>query len=300
MLLPWLNMRYAIGVDVGGTHCRVALVDEKGHILKKEKKEVGELREAHSLLERLASRIKEVSGNYLKDLSGIGLGLPGICNQKEGVIHQLPHFPSWKDVPVLQIFNRFFSCPVLFDNDANFAAVGEHWKGVARLFHSFIMLTLGTGIGGGIFLDGKIWAGDEGFAGEVGHMTIEKDGRPCACGNRGCWETYAASQAVPSGQTAESLAKAADEGNKEAKNFWAEFGAYLGIGIGNLAKITGVEKYVLGGGIANAHRHFIEACRTEIQERTYLKLAESIEVIPSTLGGDGNLLGAASSVFQKL
>lgn len=288
----------AIGVDLGGTHLRVGLINEKGEILRKIKREVGPLREVGSLFEKMTLLVKEVAGNHLQNLAGIGLGLPGICNQKEGIVHQLPHYPSWKDVPAVQILKKSFSCPVILDNDANMAAIGEHWMGVAQGWPSFIMLTLGTGIGGGLFLDGKTWHGDKGFAGEVGHMVIERNGRPCACGGRGCWETYAASQAMPRGKTALDLSRAADEGDKGALKFWEEFGNYLGIGIGNLAKITGVEHYVINGGISKGAKHFLNGCQTAIQSHTYSRLAQAIQVVSSQIGEDGNLLGCAYSVFD--
>lgn len=199
-----------------------------------------------------------------------------------------------------KLLKKDFSCPVVFDNDANMAAIGEHWKGVAQKWDSFIMLTLGTGIGGGIFLNGKIWHGEEGFAGEVGHMVIEKEGRPCACGGRGCWETYAASQAVPKGKTAKDLFIEANQGNPKAKQFWSEFGNYLGIGIGNLANITGVKNYVLGGGVANASGHFLDACLKKVRTHPYERLAKAIHVQRSSLQEDGNLLGAAYAVFQQV
>lgn len=291
-------MRVAIGVDLGGTHLRIGLIDETGKILRKIKKGVREKSSVESFFEQLALLIREAAGDRLPNLAGIGLGLPGICDPKKGIVYQLPHYPDWKEVPAVALLSKTFSCPVFLDNDANMAAVGEHWLGAAQDLQSFIMLTLGTGIGGGLFLNGKIWCGDEGFAGEVGHMTIEKEGRPCACGARGCWETYSASQAVPKGETAESLSKAAGAGDSKAQKFWEEFGFYLGIGIGNLAKITGVHHYILNGGITNAAPHFLESCRREIKSLKHERLAQSIRVIPSILKEDGNLLGCAYSVYD--
>jgi len=292
-------MRYAIGVDAGGTHLRVALVDEKGNLLRKEARVVGPSRDPQLFFEQINKLIKEVAGSSLSKLAGIGLGLPGICNQREGIIHQLPHYPTWKDVPVIEWMRQKFSCPVVFDNDANMAALGEKWKGATQKFSSFIMLTLGTGIGGGLFLDNKLWRGEEGFAGEVGHMVVEKNGRQCACGNRGCWEMYASAGAIPKGTTAENLSKEADQGSPTAKKFWEEFGNYLGLGIANLANITGVEHFVIGGGIAGAFSHLIEPAKSVIQHSTYGRLAEKIVLLPTALKGDAALLGSSFCVLNS-
>src|SRR3989338_454180 len=213
-------MRYAIGVDAGGTHLRVALLNETGKIVDKETSVVGPERSPEKFFVQLAHVIQRTTGPHLKKIAGVALGLPGICNAKEGVIHQLPHYPEWKDVPVAKILGGHFDFPVYFDNDANVAALGEHWKGIARKPPTFIMLTLGTGIGGGLILENKLWRGEEGFAGEVGHMVIEMNGRPCACGQKGCWERYASAGTVPKGQTAESLSKMAEAGDGAAKDFW--------------------------------------------------------------------------------
>ncbi|MBI5300431.1 MAG: ROK family protein [Deltaproteobacteria bacterium] len=292
-------MRYAIGADVGGTNIRVGLIDESGRLLAKKSEPVGVHRDPLPFFNRLTNLIENVAGTHLNSLSGIGLGLPGICNKKEGMIHQLPHFPSWRDVPVSKILSEKFSCPIFFDNDANMATLGELWRGTAKNLDSFIMLTLGTGIGGGLVLNRKLWQGAQGFAGEVGHMVIEVGGRACACGNKGCWEVYASSGAVPKETTAEKLSDQALAGDFEAKKFWETFGKYLGVGIANLASITGIENYVLAGGIAKAFPHFMEACKKAVRQNTYNHLAQRVVILQSTLDGDGNLLGAAHAVFTS-
>ena len=291
-------MRYAIGIDAGGTHLRVARLDPEGNILNKEMLVVGTERTADIFFKTLSEKIRLVAGAHRKDLAGIGLGLPGICNQKEGVIHELPHYPHWHDVPVIQIMKEGFSCNVVFDNDANMAALGEHWKGIAKNLPTFIMLTLGTGIGGGLVLDGKLWRGEEGFAGEVGHMVIEADGKECVCGNKGCWECYASAGAVPVGKTAEGFSKAADEGDSEAKKFWEKFGHYLGLGISNLANITGVEHFVLAGGVSLGWPHFIESAKKTILKGAYPRLAKKIVLQKTSLKGEAALIGCAFAVFQ--
>lgn len=278
------NKGLAVAVDVGGTHIRVALVALDGTLLKKIKREVGSARDPKTFFAKLISLIREVAAGHEESLAGIGLGLPGICSLKEGIVHQLPHYPGWCDVPAAATLREEFSLPVFLDNDANMAATGEHWLGAARGLDSFWMLTLGTGIGGGLFLNGKLWQGESGFAGEVGHMTVEADGRLCPCGKKGCWEMYAASYAIPPAKRTEEL--------------WRQFGIYLGIGIANLAHILDVEHFILGGGISQASQNFLETALQTARERCYKKLGERLIIRPSELKEDANLIGCAAHVFQ--
>lgn len=291
-----------MAVDVGGTHLRIAMVDSGGTILAQSKERVGAEREPRKFFADLAASIRKRAGARLSELAGIGLGLPGICDQKKGIVHQLPHYPEWQDIPAAAWMREEFVCPILLDNDANMAAAGEHWMGAARGLKNFWMLTLGTGIGGGLFLNGELWRGESGFAGEVGHMTVVVNGRLCPCGKRGCWEMYAASHAASTaasgGATIEEWARAADKGDKAAQKFWREYGSYLGEGIANLALITDVEHYILGGGISNAASHFLKEALTSIRKKVYTKLAERMVVHPSTLKENSNLLGCALSVFK--
>lgn len=303
-----LNEKPAIAVDLGGSNLRVALVSVEGKILRKVKEAVGASREAYPFFRRLIAAIQELAGPDLTrvagsgpggtNLAGIGLGLPGICDQKEGIVHQLPHFPSWRDVPAAALLSEAFPCPVLLDNDANMAATGEHWLGAAQKRNHFILLTLGTGIGGGIFWNGKLWQGESGFAGEVGHMVIESNGRSCPCGKKGCWEMYAASHAVPQGESAEELSRAAAQGEIRAQKFWKEFGFYLGLGIANLALITDIEFYILGGGLSEASQHYLESCLATAQKNVYPKLGERLVIRPAALKENANIIGCAARVFQ--
>lgn len=295
-----LNEKLAMAVDLGGTNLRVALVSTEGKILRKVKEAVGPRRDAQDFFRRLIAVIQDVAGSAPRGakLAGIGLGLPGICDPKEGIVYQLPHFPSWRSVPAAALLSEAFSGPIFLDNDANMAALGEHWLGAAKKKKNFILLTLGTGIGGGIFFNGKLWQGESGFAGEVGHMVIEKNGRPCPCGKKGCWEMYAATHAVPSGKTAEELAGAASRGDSGAKKFWREFGNYLGLGIANLALITDIEYYILGGGLGAASQYYLQPALETARKNVYPKLGERLALCHSTLGENSNILGCAARVFQ--
>lgn len=295
-----LNEKWAVAVDLGGSNLRAALVNAEGKILRKVKQAVGEPREVSAFFRRLIAVLQDVAGGIPRGakLAGIGLGLPGICDPKEGIVHQLPHFPSWRNVPAAALLAESFSCPIFLDNDANMAAKGEHWRGAARGRRNFILLTLGTGIGGGIFFGGKLWQGESGFAGEVGHMVIEKNGRACPCGKKGCWEMYAASHAVPAGKKAEDLSRAASRLDPGAQKFWREFGNYLGLGIANLALITDIEYFILAGGLSGASQHYLEPALSAARKNVYPKLGERLIIRRSALQENSNILGCAASVFQ--
>ena len=185
-----------VAIDLGGTHLRVALVDGEGNIIRRASKVVGVRRDAESVVGQMISEARELSGEQWRDVIALGAGLPGFVDSALGVVHQSPHFPDWKEVPFKKLLEDRLKIPVAIDNDANCAALGEQWKGTAKDWRSFWAITLGTGIGGALVLDRRLWRGKSGLAGEVGHMVFESEGFPCACGGRGCWEVYASASAA--------------------------------------------------------------------------------------------------------
>jgi len=188
--------------------------------------------------------------------------------------------------------------------------LGEQWRGAGKGIASMILLTLGTGVGGGIVLDGRIWHGADGMAGEVGHMTIVPDGRQCGCGNTGCLEMYASSRGIvmsygertgSSGEhTSEQVYRAAQNGDAAALEVLEEMGRYLGIGIANLINIFNPEMVVLGGRVRDGWPLFIEATRREIRKRAFAYPAERTQIVPSLLGDDAGMVGSAAVAFQKI
>lgn len=262
--------RTAHVADIGGTNLRAALVSESGETLQRREEPVGVARDMETVLSRLARMFAELGG----DPCGIGIGFPGISDTDQGMLYASPHFPLWRDVPLREILPRVFSGPVIFDNDANFAAVGELCFGAGRDWRHFIMLTLGTGIGGGVVMDRKLWRGASGFAGEVGHMTIDRNGPLCACGKRGCWEVYAGSQ----------LATPVSAGA------WEDFGRHVAIGIANLEAALNLEHYILGGGLIRKREWFEKTLTTSLPKNVKLRFSD--------LKGDSALLGAAATVFH--
>ncbi len=308
-----MKSKFAIGVDLGATNLRVGLVREDGRVEIRRSVPVGKDKSA----KKIASLIGENVVSMIKDAPvkpvGCGCGIPGIVNPEKGIVYRSPNYPSWRDVNIAKLLKSKIPIPVIIDNDANMYALAELLHGAAKGRKNLIVLTLGSGIGGGIVIDGKVFHGDRGFAGEVGHIVVEPDGVSCMCGGRGCFEEYAASRAFvnivksmrkrpaldPKYLTPEFMAKLAREKNRMAINLWKVFGSYLGIGIANLINTLGITAIVIGGGIAESWDLFIAATRAEIKRRTYKKNVEHLKLLKASLGGSTGIVGAASAVFQR-
>ncbi len=313
-----------LSVDLGGTSLRLALLDKEGEILAQQTLSSDLVREAQDLI-RVLSQEAELfrfrAEKIDREIRGMALGIPGLVDSKHGIVLQSPHFPAWRDVALREALQNNLPFPVLMENDANQAALGEAWKGAGREWPSFILLTLGTGIGGGIILDGKIFHGPNGFAGEVGHIVIDRQGPPGALGSRGTLESLASqsglrlqlknlqeSPSAPSisheilaldpndSELPKKLFELGQGGNPDAISLWEQFGSSLGCGIVSLSLAFGFQRFVIGGGLSAAWALFANACRREAQGRTYPSLAPRLEVIPAKLGNEAGLLGGARAV----
>jgi glucokinase len=290
---------YSIGVDMGGTNLRVAAITTDGQLLEKvtlgvkvamgRDYVIGEMCDAiQSLTEKYRS-----SGQFL----GAGIGVPGIIDVPAGMMRKSANLPGWQDYPVRDVIERRLGTRIYLDNDANVAALGEKWMGAARDADNMAMLTLGTGIGGAIILNGKIFYGMSGMAGEFGHVTVEPHGVPCGCGNHGCAERYAsataivrmAREAVESG-LAPGLAKAfhadpefsarsvynlAIQGDPDAQRIFQRFGEVLGILMADLVNILDLDMFVIGGGVVSAWDAFAPKMFAELRERSLVYAASA-------------------------
>ena len=311
---------FSIGVDLGGTNLRVAAVTSEGRLLEKialpTKTAQGPDRTIDEMCEAIhrVSMKHQATGKFL----GAGIGVLGIIDMQTGTVRKSANFPGWEDYPVRKEIERRLRASgllendarVILDNDANMAALGEQWLGAARGVANMAVVTLGTGIGGGIVLNGKIWHGMNGMAGEFGHVTIEPGGIPCGCGNRGCAERYAsasaimrmAREAVASGE-APSLSQAASsdaefgaksiynlalQGDEQARRIFRTFGRYLGIMLAGAINILNLDMFVLGGGVSSAWDAFAPKMFEELRERSLVYAATA----PS------DPLGVNSSVTQ--
>lgn len=314
-----------IGVDLGGTNIHAGIVNINHDVLCRRFVPTLVEEGRHPVIERLITVIQELKEQSpLESIKGIGIGAAGIIDIERGIIVTSPNFPGWQDVPLRDIISQKFNIPTFLDNDANAAVFGEHWAGAGQGSRSLIGLTLGTGVGGGIILDGRLWHGSEGMAGEIGHMTIVPDGRRCSCGNSGCLESYASATAIvgraiesmpchpenkllemvevgsSSELTSEKIFQAALAGNKLAKEIFHETGAYLGLAIGSLINILNPEMFVIGGGASKAWDFFYPAMMKEMQKRALTRMAEQVRVVPARLGDEAGLIGACGLIAQSL
>lgn len=316
---------YAIGVDLGGTNLRIAAVTSEGALMEKitTSTQVA-LGRDHVILE-MCTAIRQLAKKFPGTMLGSGVGVPGIIDMESGMVRESPNLPGWSDFPVRDAIQRALGKPVILENDANSAALGEKWLGAAREVDSMCMLTLGTGVGGGIVLGGKIWHGMTGMAGELGHIAVEPVGPPCGCGSQGCIEQWASATAIKR-MAVEAIARGeapdlgramkedpefsarmafqmAEQGDGAAQKIFRRVGEALGIVLADLINIFNLPMYVIGGGVSAAWSAFAPSMMEEIKRRSFVYAAtqpnaklparNSTVVTHALLGSDAGLYGAA-------
>ncbi len=307
-----------LGADVGGTYIKTVLVDPREHVLAVMKRSTLAPRGKDALIERLILTLEETAkkaGATMKDVAGVGVGFAGPLDPETGMVFNPPNLPGWSDVPLGDILRHRLKMPVSLDNDANMVALGEYWKGAGRGARCLVCLTLGTGVGGGIVLNGRVWHGVGGIAGEIGHMTLIRNGRRCACGNRGCLEAYASSQGLVQTMqdtlkknrsrrqdklTPERIGKLARSGDKLAGRAIKDMGVMLGIAIGSLANVLNPDVVVIGGGVSKLGELLLDPVRDEARKRAFHKAVEGLKIVKAELGDNAGALGAARSLMPSL
>jgi len=295
------NQAVAIVADVGGTDIKCGVVNSEGRILHQYSAPSLSHKTSSVILENLLFHLREQQSwaeNQNHRVLGIGLGIPGIIEFPQGIVRQSPHFSAWKNYPILKKIKDRFPFPIWIDNDANQAALGELWKGKGRNKRNFILLTLGTGIGGGIILNGDLWRGDSGFAGEFGHLVIERHGKKCKCGGRGCLEKYASAEVFK--KDPQKNYHLAQQGNQQALAHWKKFGEALGAGIASIANALDIETVLIGGGLAGAWSYFSPSLKKSVKNYLYQHTAQRLQIQRAKLGNNAGVLGCACRVFQSL
>ncbi len=313
-------MKAAIGVDIGGGSVKLGLVSAKGKILARDSFKTSAHLGRAGLLSLLEASVKRLAahGRGVK-IQGVGIGAPGPIDVERGLVYFFPNIPGWKNTPLKKILERRLKMPVFVDNDANVMALGESVFGAGRGVRSAIALTLGTGVGGGLILDGRLFHGAAFSAAELGHIIINEDGPRCGCGNQGCIETYVGSQHfirafrqrlkrgeksvlktwIRKGETLSPLlvAKAAKQGDPFAKKMWEETAGHLATALAGLVNTLNPERIIVGGGIAQNGAILFRPLVRSLNRKTFPIAARSVKVMPAILGVDAGLIGAACLVF---
>ncbi len=294
---------YAIGVDLGGTNLRAAAVSRNGEMLKKVSTATPVSAGRAVVIADIVRSIQTIrEGLPGQSLAGVGVGIPGYILMDKGIVSGAPNLPDFVNYPVRDEIENGLGAKVILENDANAAALGEKWMGAGRGVDDLILLTLGTGIGGGIVSGGRILRGHLGMAGELGHVTVVPNGYPCGCGNHGCAEKYASATAVSAmakllnlgpDLTSEQVYKLAQEGDHRAKAIFESVGVSLGTLLAGLINIFNAPLYLLGGGLTGAWDCFAPMMLEEISRRCFTYRSFPARIERAALGPDAGLYGAA-------
>ena len=307
--------RVVFAVDLGGTHLRVALVDDTGRILNQHKQDTPKGDSAHDIIDALAHVSERWGCNELPVVAA-SIMVPGAVDCAKAVVVQAPNRPSLVNFPLKAELEQRLGWPVYLENDANAAAVGEMWQGAARGCRDVVSVTLGTGVGGGVILDGKLWRGSHGSGGEIGHTTVDPFcGLKCKCGNTGCLELFASATAIvrmtrealslfPETSlksyelTAEKVYDAGQKGDELALAVFKRFGMYLGIGLANLINLIDPQVIVITGGVLNGWDLFACEMYRQVEERAFRVTAKQVKIVKAECGDNAGLLGAARLALQ--
>ncbi len=316
----------AIGIDLGGSKILAAVVESQGKVLASDESATPVKRGRQAIIQSMLKSTRQALKQANMDISeicAIGVGVAGISNPDTGILFTSPNLPPLRNVPLRDMMQKKLGKKVFLINDANAAALGELYFGAARGARNFIYVTLSTGIGGGIVIDGKIYTGTIGAAGEIGHMTIDDEGPLCNCGNRGCWETLAsgtalakeAQQRIKRGAktsileyaggdvgkvTAQVVHSAAKHGDSLAKELIAQTGYYVGVGLANLINIFNPELIVIGGGLSNIGDMLLEPAFKVAGGRAYKETFQAVRFASAELGRNSGVLGAAAFALQEM
>ncbi len=306
------------GIDIGGTTVSMGIMDSEGTLLNHDygmapiKKGVETVVEWISeRLYRLIHRTPEVR------LCGIGIGIAGLVDAQSGTLKYAANLAEWKSVPLARLFYEKFDVPVFLENDANVAALGEYAYGAGERVHNMVLVTLGTGVGAGLILNGEIYRGVHGLAGEIGHTIIQKDGPLCGCGRRGCLEAFIGNAAIvqrtrelcnsyPSDMndtiqnlTTKDISLAAEKGDSVALKVYKEVGETLAVGLSNVFNLLNIQRAVISGGVARASCYFLETTRLALNDLVLDEQLKPVKVVPASLGDNAGLLGAAHLAIKR-
>ena len=318
-------MNTFLGVDLGGTYVKYGLVEADGGVIERGRFQTRVERGPESALRELALRLEALTGrcSHRERPSAVGVGVAGLVRPRDGTLLYGPNLPGWRDVPVARVLSSALDgMEVRVHNDADMCLLGEWAKGAGRGLNHLAEVTLGTGVGGGLILDGRLWCGPEHTVAEIGHMIIEPQGRVCVCGRRGCLETLASATAVtrmvrewladgrtglytgpPEELTAREICDLARQGDTLALEAFEFAGRALGLALANLFNVLGLEGVVIGGGAAPAYEFLYPGMNETFRTHAMALDPERVRFAPAALGDDAGLVGVSvllSSDLEKI
>ncbi len=305
-----------IGIDVGGTNVKIALVDDKGSILYSNsvptRAEMGYEYTVNNIKQAIRDLMSETK---VTSIEGIGFDFPGQIDYKNGIVRLAPNIPGWVNIPIAKIIEDEFKIPTRIDNDVHCAALGELNFGAGKGCENFICMTVGTGIGSGIVINGKLVRGASNAAGELGHIKLQMhEGPLCGCGDYGCLEAFAsgpsivamAEEYILGGKSTKFrelasggeitpfiVAEAAKQGDPVARRIFARIGEYIGFGLSSVVNLLNPEKIIIGGGVADAGDILLDPIKETIKKRAMVVAGSAVEIVPAKLGNTAGVIGAS-------
>jgi glucokinase len=289
-----------IGIDLGGTAIKLGRFTADGTCLKSLTVATPQPATPEAVIVTMVDAIAQL--DPLRQAVAIGVGTPGPADATRRVAKLAINLPGWVDVPLADALEAKIGKPTILDNDANCAGLGEAWLGSGRHFQHFILLTLGTGVGGAIFIDNKLFVGHYGAAGELGLITFNPDGPMCNSGNRGSLEQHVSITAIRrrTGKEPSELSVLAQSGDAAALNFWQEYGRDLGIGLTSLTYVLTPQAIIIGGGVSASAKFFLPAAKAEIEKRVLPTSRVDLQILPAELGNSAGMLGAARLAWEMV
>lgn len=316
------SKKFAVGVDLGGTYIKFGLVSSDGKIVSKSFLESKAENGPDAVIKQIKKGVSALVELSSSKIVGIGIGAPGVISVKKGTVENPPNLPGWGKVHLGRIIQKEFEIDTYVENDANAAAIGEMIFGAGKKLNSFVMITLGTGVGGGIIFERKLFRGETGAAGEIGHLSIDFNGARCNCGSLGCIEAYSGNNYIIHDVlkdyesqksslvfkliennldllTPKVISQAAEHNDNYAINVINNLGTRIGYAMASVANLLDLTTIIVGGGVAGFGSRLLQAIENGMRERVLQSLKPRVKVISAKLSNDAGIQGASSLVFYK-
>jgi glucokinase len=296
--------QFVIGVDVGGTNVKLGVVSASAKVIARSNFSTKAYSSSKSqLIEAIVVnvlRLAETAQVTRKHILGVGIGLPGLIDFKKGVVNTMPNIPGWNKFPLRQLLRQKLRLPVFIENDVNLMALGEWRYGAGKGVQNLVCITLGTGLGGGLILNNRLYRGAGFAAGEAGHMPLNEEGPSCKCGSFGCFETYVGNSYLQEKArhifrkeiALEEVTELAEHGDPRAVHFWQDFGMHIGNGLAGIVNLLNPSRIVVGGGLSNCPAFVFKTIDQVIKRRALEVPAQMVKIVKAKLGNDAPLLGA--------